>query len=80
MSDYNVADRLRTLVVEYSGIDPDRITDEAHLFDDLGIDSLEKVELVMAAEEEFAVEISDDRATKVQTFGDIVRLVEQLIA
>lgn len=71
----NTSERLRGLIIEYAGVDEHKITDEADLLDDLGIDSLEKVELIMAAEEEFGVEINDDLATRIRTVGDCVEAI-----
>ena len=70
MSD--IADRVRKIVVEHLNVDPEKVTDKASFIDDLGADSLDQVELVMAFEEEFSVEIPDDAAESIQTFGDAV--------
>ena len=70
MSD--IADRVRKIVVEHLNVDPEKVTDKASFIDDLGADSLDQVELVMAFEEEVSVEISDDAAESIQTFGDAV--------
>lgn len=71
----NVADRLRGLITGYAGIAPDKITDDCHLLDDLGIDSLEKIEILMVAEVEFGIAISDEEAQDAQTFADCVTLI-----
>jgi acyl carrier protein len=76
MSDNETATRLRGIIVDYAGVAPEKITDEALLFDDLDLDSLDKVEIVMAAEEAFGCEISDDDCDKAKTFADLLRLVE----
>ncbi len=76
MSDNDTASRLRGLIVEYSGIEAGKVTDEAKLLDDIGLDSLDKVEVVMAAEEEFDIEIGDDEGKAVETFGQCVQLVD----
>ena len=70
MSD--IADRVKKIVVEHLGADEAKVTEEASFIDDLGADSLDTVELVMAFEEEFNVEIPDDAAESIQTFGDAV--------
>ena len=70
MSD--VADRVKKIVVEHLGVDDAKVTDNASFIDDLGADSLDTVELVMAFEEEFGIEIPDDAAETIQTFGDAV--------
>src|ERR1700759_2210554 len=66
------ADRVRKIVVEHLNVDPEKVTEKASFIDDLGADSLDQVELVMAFEEEFSVEIPDDAAESIQTFGDAV--------
>ena len=65
MSD--TADRVKKIVVEHLGVEADKVTEEASFIDDLGADSLDIVELVMAFEEEFGVEIPDDAAEKIST-------------
>ena len=70
MSD--VADRVRKIVVEHLGVEEDKVTEAASFIDDLGADSLDTVELVMAFEEEFGIEIPDDAAEKIQKVGDAV--------
>ena len=73
MSD--VADRVRKIVVEHLGVEEDKVTEAASFIDDLGADSLDTVELVMAFEEEFGIEIPDDAAETIQTFGDAVKFI-----
>ncbi len=63
----SIAERVKQLVAEQLGVEEDQVTDEASFMDDLGADSLDTVELVMALEEEFDIEISDEDAEKVQT-------------
>ena len=70
MSD--TADRVKKIVVEHLGVEADKVTEDASCIDDLGADSLDIVELVMAFEEEVSVEIPDDAAESIQTFGDAV--------
>ncbi|MGL4494693.1 MAG: acyl carrier protein [Beijerinckiaceae bacterium] len=70
MSD--VAERVKKIVIEHLGVEADKVTEKAHFIDDLGADSLDTVELVMAFEEEFNVEIPDDAAEKIATVGDAV--------
>src|SRR3546814_6176409 len=65
MSD--VAERVKKIVVEHLGVEAEKVTEEASFIDDLGADSLDTVELVMAFEEEFGVEIPDDAAEKILT-------------
>jgi acyl carrier protein len=75
MSD--VAERVKKIVVEHLGVEPDKVVDNANFIDDLGADSLDTVELVMAFEEEFGVEIPDDAAETIVTVGDAVRFLEK---
>ncbi len=71
MSD--VADRVKKIVVEHLGVEADKVIDNANFIDDLGADSLDTVELVMAFEEEFNVEIPDDAAETIVTVGDAIK-------
>ena len=73
MSD--VAERVKKIVVEHLGVDEEKVTDSASFIDDLGADSLDNVELVMAFEEEFDIEIPDDAAEHIQTVGDAVKFI-----
>lgn len=75
MSD--IAERVKKIVVEHLGVDEDKVTESASFIDDLGADSLDTVELVMAFEEEFNVEIPDDAAEKIQTVGDAVNFIKE---
>jgi len=74
MSD--VAEKVKKIIVEHLGVDEGKVTEEASFIDDLGADSLDTVELVMAFEEEFGAEISDQEAEKILTVGDAVRFIE----
>ena len=65
MSD--VAERVKKIVVEHLGVEPDKVVESANFIDDLGADSLDTVELVMAFEEEFGIEIPDEEAEKITT-------------
>ncbi len=75
MSD--VAERVKKIVIEHLGVDAAKVTDNASFIDDLGADSLDTVELVMAFEEEFSVEIPDDAAEKIVTVKDAVDFINQ---
>lgn len=75
MSD--VESRVRDIVVEHLGVEGDKVVTGASFIDDLGADSLDTVELVMAFEEEFGVEIPDDAAKDIQTFGDAVEFIKK---
>lgn len=74
MSD--VAERVKKIVVDHLGVEADKVSEGASFIDDLGADSLDTVELVMAFEEEFNVEIPDDAAEKIQTVGDAVNFIK----
>ena len=72
-----VAERVKSIIVEQLGVDEEEVTLEASFTDDLGADSLDIVELVMAFEEEFGVEIPDDAAEKINTVGDANNYIEE---
>ena len=69
-------ERVRKIVIEHLDADPEKVTDKASFNDDLGADSLDNVELVMAFEEEFDIEIPDDAAETIQTVGDAVTFID----
>ncbi len=75
MSD--IAERVKKIVVEHLGVDEGKVSEGASFIDDLGADSLDTVELVMAFEEEFSVEIPDDAAEKIQTVGDAIKFIKE---
>ncbi|MCR9142760.1 MAG: acyl carrier protein [bacterium] len=70
-------EKIKAIIVEQLGVDETEVTPEAHFIDDLGADSLDTVELVMALEEEFGIEISDEDAEKIQTVGDVSKYVDE---
>jgi acyl carrier protein len=70
------AERIKQIVAEQLGVDEDQVTTAASFMDDLGADSLDTVELVMALEEEFDIEISDEDAEKIQTVQNAIDYVE----
>ncbi len=74
MSD--VAERVKKIVVEHLGVEAAQVKEDAKFIDDLGADSLDTVELVMAFEEEFGIEIPDDAAEKIQTVGDAIGFIQ----
>ena len=74
MSD--VAERVKKIVVEHLGVEAEKVVDNANFIEDLGADSLDTVELVMAFEEEFGVEIPDDAAEKIATVQDAINYIE----
>jgi acyl carrier protein len=77
MAEKSVQDRVKEIIVEQLGVNPDQVTPEAKFIEDLGADSLDTVELVMAFEEEFGAEIPDEDAEKLQTVGDVVKYIEE---
>ena len=72
----DISGKIKKMVADHLGIDEGKVTDEANFIDDLGADSLDTVELVMAFEEEFASEISDSEAEKILTVGDAIKFIE----
>ena len=78
MSD--TAEKVKKIVVEHLGVEEAKVTNDASFIDDLGADSLDTVELVMAFEEEFGIEIPDDAAESIQTVGDAVKFIEKSAA
>jgi acyl carrier protein len=75
MSD--IAERVKKIVIEHLGVESEKVTEGANFIDDLGADSLDTVELVMAFEEEFNVEIPDDAAETIVTVGDAIKFLEK---
>ena len=72
-----VADKVKKIVVEHLSVEESKVTPEASFIDDLGADSLDTVELVMAFEEEFGCEIPDDAAETILTVGDAIKFLEK---
>jgi acyl carrier protein len=72
-----IADKIKRIVVEHLGVDESKVTMDASFIDDLGADSLDTVELVMAFEEEFSVDIPEDAAEKIATVKDAVDYIEK---
>ena len=72
----SVDDKVKQIIVEQLGVDEAEVTPTAHFIDDLGADSLDIVELVMALEEEYGMEISDEDAEKIRTVKDVVTYIE----
>ena len=71
-----IGSKVKKIVADHLGVDEAKVTEEASFIDDLGADSLDTVELVMAFEEEFGSEISDTEAEKILTVGDAVKFIE----
>lgn len=76
----DVFESVKELVVEQLGADPEAVTEEASFVEDLGADSLDIVELVMAFEEQFEIEIPDEDAEGIRTVGDAVKYIKQHMA
>ena len=72
-----VEERIKSIIAEQLGVKPDEVTPEASFIDDLGADSLDTVELIMALEEEFAVEIPDEDAEKMTCVGDAIKYINE---
>ncbi|HUP65285.1 MAG TPA: acyl carrier protein [Thermoanaerobaculia bacterium] len=73
----SVEERVKSIIVEQLGVDAEEVTPEASFVEDLGADSLDTVELIMAFEEEFGVEISDEEAEKIKRVKDAVEYIDQ---
>jgi acyl carrier protein len=69
--------KVKEIIVNELGVEPEKVTSDASFVEDLGADSLDTVELVMAFEEEFGIEIPDEEAEQLQTVGDAVRYVQE---
>lgn len=73
----SIEEKVRNIIVEQLGVNPEQVTREARFIEDLGADSLDTVELVMAFEEEFAIDVPDEEAEKLQSVGDVVTYIEE---
>ena len=69
--------RIKDIIVEQLGVNADQVTSDAKFIEDLGADSLDTVELIMALEEEFGIEVPDEEAEKLQSVGDVVKYIEE---
>ena len=77
MSEKTIEDKVRDIIVDQLGVNAEQVVKDARFIEDLGADSLDTVELVMAFEEEFSIEVPDEEAEKLQTVGDVVSYVEE---
>ncbi|HTL73696.1 MAG TPA: acyl carrier protein [bacterium] len=77
MSDKPIDQRVKDIIVEQLGVKPEQVVPAAKFIEDLGADSLDTVELVMALEEEFGIEVPDEQAEKLQSVGDVIKYVEE---
>ena len=75
-----IAEKIKSVIAEQLGVKPEEVTDQAKFVDDLGADSLDTVELVMALEEEYGVEIPDEDAEKLTSVGDAIKYIEEKLA
>ena len=80
MPEKSISEKVKDIIVEQLGVNPEQVTDTASFIEDLGADSLDTVELVMAFEEEFGVEVPDEDAEKLQTVGNVVDYIEKKTA
>ncbi len=78
MAEKTIEQRVKDIIVEQLGVNADQVTADAKFIEDLGADSLDTVELVMALEEEFGSEIPDEQAEKLQSVGDVIKYIEDL--
>ena len=78
MCEKSTEQRVKEIIVEQLGVNADQVVNEAKFIEDLGADSLDTVELVMALEEEFGHEIPDEQAEKLQSVGDVIKYIEEL--
>ncbi|PWU05729.1 MAG: acyl carrier protein [Verrucomicrobia bacterium] len=77
MADKSIEEKVKNIIVEQLGVNPEQVTPSASFITDLRADSLDTVELVMAFEEEFSVEVPDEDAEKLQTVGDVIKYIEE---
>jgi len=78
MADENqIASKVKDIIVEQLGVNADQVTPEAKFIEDLGADSLDTVELIMALEEEFSIEVPDEEAEKLASVNDVIKYIEE---
>ena len=78
MSDNSIEEKVRSIIVDQLGVESDKVTADAKFIEDLGADSLDTVELVMAFEENFDIEVPDEEAEKLQSVADVVTYIEKV--
>lgn len=78
MSDNSIEEKVRSIIVDQLGVESDKVTADAKFIEDLGADSLDTVELVMAFEENFDIEVPDEEAEKLQSVVDVVAYIEKV--
>jgi acyl carrier protein len=76
-ADKPIEQKVKDIIVEQLGVNADQVTADAKFIEDLGADSLDTVELVMALEEEFGIEVPDEEAEKLQSVGDVIKYIEE---
>lgn len=77
MSEKSIEEKVKDIIVDQLGVNPEQVTPSASFIEDLGADSLDTVELVMAFEEEFGVEVPDEEAEKLLSVGDVIKYIEE---
>ena len=77
MAEKSIEEKVKDIIVEQLGVNPEQVAPQTYFIEDLGADSLDIVELVMAFEEEFGVEVPDEDAEKLQTVGDVIKYIEE---
>ena len=77
MAEKTIEEKVKDIIVEQLGVNPEQVTPQASFIEDLGADSLDIVELVMAFEEEFSVEVPDEDAEKLQNVGDVINYIKE---
>ena len=80
MAEASIEEKVKNIIVEQLGVNEEQVTPEAKFIEDLGADSLDTVELVMAFEEEFGIEVPDEEAEKLASVGDVIRFIESAVA
>ena len=78
MSDNSIEEKVRSIIVDQLGVESDKVTADAKFIEDLGADSLDTVELVMAFEENFDIEVPDEEAEKLQSVADVIAYIEKV--